>query len=196
MGFYRAGKYWALENFNVKPDVIVFGKALTNGLNPLSGIWAREELIAPGAFPPGSTHSTFASNPTWTAVALETVKMLEEQDYELLTTEKGAYLLAGLRDLKSRYKIIGDVDGMGLALRIEVCGDDGYTPDRAIVDRMVDEALKADLEYRGKRYGLILDIGGYYKNVITLAPAFTISREEMDMALALLDQLFQRVTRS
>jgi 4-aminobutyrate aminotransferase / (S)-3-amino-2-methylpropionate transaminase / 5-aminovalerate transaminase len=195
MGFYRAGKYWAIENFNVKPDVIVFGKALTNGLNPLSGIWAREELISPGAFPPGSTHSTFASNPTGTAVALETVKMLEEDDYERLTMDKGAYLLAGLRDLKARYKIIGDVDGLGLALRIEVCGEDGYTPDKATTDRMVDEALKGDLEYRGKRYGLILDIGGYYKNVITLAPAFTISHDEMDMALSLLDQLFRRVTR-
>lgn len=195
MGFYRAGKYWAIENFNVKPDIIVFGKALTNGLNPLSGIWAREELIAPDVFPPGSTHSTFASNPIGTAVALETVKMLEEDDYERLTMDKGAYLLAGLRDLKSRHKIIGDVDGLGLALRIEVCGDDGYTPDKAITDRMVDEALKGDLEFKGKRYGLILDIGGYYKNVITLAPAFTISQEEMEMALALLDQLFHRVTR-
>jgi 4-aminobutyrate aminotransferase / (S)-3-amino-2-methylpropionate transaminase / 5-aminovalerate transaminase len=194
MGFYRAGKYWAIENFNVKPDVIVFGKALTNGLNPLSGVWAREELIAPDVFPPGSTHSTFASNPIGTAVGLETVKMLEEEDYERLTQEKGAYLLAGLRDLKARYRIIGDVDGLGLALRIEVCAEDGYTPDKATTDRMVGEALKADLEYRGKRYGLILDIGGYYKNVITLAPAFTIAKEEMDMALALLDQLFRRVT--
>src|SRR5476651_1010792 len=120
MGVYRTGKLWSIEHFGVTPDILVFGKAITNGLNPLSGIWAREELISPGVFPPGSTHSTFASNPTGTAVALETVKMLEEQDYELLTTEKGAYLLAGLRDLKSRYKIIGDVDGMGLALRIEV----------------------------------------------------------------------------
>src|SRR2546428_4996489 len=38
MGFYRAGKFWAMENFNVEPDIIVFGKALTNGLNPLSGL--------------------------------------------------------------------------------------------------------------------------------------------------------------
>jgi 4-aminobutyrate aminotransferase / (S)-3-amino-2-methylpropionate transaminase / 5-aminovalerate transaminase len=195
MGFYRAGKFWAIENFNVKPDILVFGKALTNGLNPLSGIWAREELISPEAFPPGSTHSTFASNPIGTAVALETVKMLEEDDYERMTAEKGAYLLHGLRELASRYKIIGDVDGMGMALRVEICADDGFTPDKATTDRLVEEALKGDLEYRGKRYGLVLDIGGYYKNVITLAPALTISTEEMDLALALLDRLFHRVTR-
>ena len=195
MGFYRAGKFWAIENFNVKPDIIVFGKALTNGLNPIAGVWAREELINPALFPPGSTHSTFSSNPLGTAVALETLKLMSETDYETLTREKGAYLLEQLRDLKRRYKIIGDVDGMGMALRIEICAEDGYTPAKATVDRMVDEAMKADLEVGGKRYGLVLDIGGYYKNVITLAPSLDITYEEMDLAMQLLDQLFRRVMR-
>ena len=100
MGFYRTGKFWAIENFDIAPDIIVFGKAMTNGLNPLSGIWAREELISPELFPPGSTHSTFSSNTLGTAVALETLKMLEEEDYEKLVNEKGAYLLAGLKQLQ------------------------------------------------------------------------------------------------
>jgi 4-aminobutyrate aminotransferase-like enzyme len=60
---------------------------------------------------------------------------------------------------------------------------------------MVDEAMKGDLDVGGKKYGLVLDVGGYYKNVITLAPALTITREEMDLALTLLDQLLTRVTR-
>lgn len=51
MGFFRTGKFWAIEHFNVVPDIIVFGKALTNGLNPLSGIWAKEKLISPNVFP-------------------------------------------------------------------------------------------------------------------------------------------------
>jgi len=195
MGFYRAGQFWALENFNVVPDIIVFGKAMTNGLNPLSGLWAREDLISPDVFPPGSTHSTFASNPLGTAVALETVRMLQEQDYQTMTREKGAYLLQGLKQLQRRHPIIGDVDGLGMALRVEICAEDGYTPDKATTDRLVEESMKADLLWHGKRYGLVLDIGGYYKNVITLAPALTITYEEMDMAVELLDQLFQRVTR-
>jgi 4-aminobutyrate aminotransferase-like enzyme len=195
MGFYRAGQFWALENFNVVPDIIVFGKAMTNGLNPLSGLWAREELISPDVFPPGSTHSTFASNPLGTAVALETVRMLQEQDYQSMTREKGAYLLQGLKQLQRRHPIIGDVDGLGMALRVEICTEDGYTPDKATTDRLVEESMKADLVWHGKRYGLVLDIGGYYKNVITLAPALTITYEEMDMAIELLDQLFQRVRR-
>jgi len=192
MGFFRAGKLWAIENFNVKPDIVVFGKAMTNGLNPLAGLWAREDLISPEAFPPGSTHSTFASNPLGTAVGLETMRMLDEADYGTMTMAKGAYFLQGLRDLQKRHKVIGDVDGLGLALRAEICGADGFTPNRALVDRMCEVALSGTLEAKGKRYGLVLDIGGYYKNVITLAPSLTITTEEMDLALSLLDQLFTR----
>ncbi|MBF0423685.1 MAG: aminotransferase class III-fold pyridoxal phosphate-dependent enzyme [Magnetococcales bacterium] len=195
MAFYRTGKFWAIEHFNVKPDVIIFGKAMTNGLNPLAGLWAREELINPKVFPPGSTHSTFSSNTLGTAVALEAVQMMAETDYQTMVMNKGAYLLEGLRELQRRYRIIGDVDGLGMALRVELCQDDGLTPDKKITDTMLEEAMKGDLVVGGKQYGLVLDIGGYYKNVLTLAPSLEISRPEMDLAMTLLDQLFARITR-
>jgi 4-aminobutyrate aminotransferase-like enzyme len=192
MGFYRTGKLWAAEHFGLKPDIVVFGKALTNGLNPLSGLWAREELINPQAFPPGSTHSTFNANPMGTAVGLEAMRMMSEADYGGMTRDKGAYFLAGLRDLQRHHPQIGDVDGIGLALRVEICEADGYTPNKALVDRMAEEGLKGDLVADGRRCGLVLDIGGYYKNVITIAPALTISYPEMDLALSLLDALLRR----
>jgi 4-aminobutyrate aminotransferase/(S)-3-amino-2-methylpropionate transaminase len=193
MGFYRAGKLWAIENFGVAPDIIVFGKALTNGLNPLSGVWARENLISPDVFPPGSTHSTFASNTLGTAVALEAVRMMAEHDYEDTTRRKGAYFLAQIKDLQRRYpKVIGHTDGMGMALRIEICGADGFQPDRELTDRMFAEGLRGDLIARGKRIGLILDVGGYYKNVFTLAPSFEITEDEIDLGVELLEQLIRR----
>lgn len=192
MGVYRTGKLWSIEHFGVTPDVLIFGKAITNGLNPLSGIWAKEEMINPTIFPPGSTHSTFASNPMGTAVALETLRMLEEEDFAASIADKGAYFLDGIRALKQRHAIIGDVDGLGLALRIEVCKENGFMPDKATMDWIADEGMKGDLEVDGKTYGLVLDIGGYYKNVITLAPALTITKPEIDLALNLLDQLFVR----
>jgi 4-aminobutyrate aminotransferase / (S)-3-amino-2-methylpropionate transaminase / 5-aminovalerate transaminase len=197
MGFFRTGKLWSIEHFGVEPDAIVFGKALTNGLNPLAGVWAREELINPQIFPVGSTHSTFNANPMGTGVALETMRMLQEIDYETMVMEKGRRFLAGLKDLQKRHKVIGDVDGLGLALRMEICEPhDSFTPSKAIVDRMVDEALKGDLVVDGRQYGLVLDIGGYYKNVVTLAPSLHISNAEIGLALKLLDQLLERVTRT
>ena len=195
MGFYRTGKLWSIEHFGVTPDVLVFGKALTNGLNPLAGLWAREELINPQVFPPGSTHSTFASNPLGTAVGLETMRMLAETDYEAMVMRKGELFLAGLRDLQKRHPEIGDVDGLGLALRAEICEADGFTPNKALLDKMVDIGLAGGLEHKGKRMGLVLDVGGYHKNVITFAPSLHIEKEEIELAMALLDQLFTRAKR-
>jgi 4-aminobutyrate aminotransferase/(S)-3-amino-2-methylpropionate transaminase len=183
MGVYRTGKMWSIEHFGVSPDVLVFGKAITNGLNPLSGIWAKEEMIHPGIFPPGSTHSTFANNPMGTAVALETMKMLEEEDFGASILEKGAYFLDGLKQLQRRYPIIGDVDGLGLALRVEICKEDGYTPDKATMDWLCDEGMKGDMRVGTRMYGLVLDVGGYHKNVITLAPNLLITKDEIDLAL-------------
>jgi 4-aminobutyrate aminotransferase-like enzyme len=197
MGFYRTGKLWSIEHFDVKPDVLVFGKAITNGLNPLAGLWAREELINPQIFPVGSTHSTFNSNPMGTGVALETMRMLAETDYETMVMDKGKMFLAGLEDLKRRHKVVGDVDGLGMALRMEICEPhDSFTPSKRLVDMMVDESMKGDLEVDGRKYGLVLDIGGYYKNVITLAPSLHMSKPEIELALKLLDQLLHRVTRA
>jgi len=192
MGVYRTGKLWSWENFGIVPDVFIFGKAITNGLNPISGIWAREELINPDVFPPGSTHSTFASNPLGTATALEVLRMTQESDMEPGLRAKGAYFLKRLEELKARWKMVGDVSGMGMALRMEMCQADGYTPNRELADRVFNEGLKGDLELDGKRYGLVLDVGGYYKNVFTLAPSFTITTEEIDLGLALFEQLLKR----
>lgn len=189
MGFYRTGKMWALENFGVQPDIIVFGKALTNGLNPLSGIWAREDLISPDKFGPGSTHSTFSSNTLGTATGLEVMKIFAEQDYSQIVNEKGVYFLNMLKRLQRKHLEIGDVDGLGMALRMEMCEKDGFTPNRALADRMFQRGLEGDLQVDGEEYGLILDIGGYYKNVITLAPSFEMSQSEMDLAGRLLDIL-------
>src|ERR1700730_1879888 len=154
MGFYRAGKLWGMEQFGATPDIIVFGKALTNGLNPLSGVWAREDLISPEIFPPGSTHSTFSSNTLGTAIGLEAVRMMEEHDYETITRRKGAYFLTQLKALWRRYpRVIGDVDGIGMALRIEICQADGYEPDRELTDKIFSEGIKGDLDARGKKMG-------------------------------------------
>ncbi len=192
MGVYRTGKLWSWEHFGIVPDIFVFGKAITNGLNPLSGIWAREELIAPDKFPPGSTHATFSANPLGTACALEVLRMTAEQDFEPMVRERGAYFLNKLRGLKDRWKVVGDVGGLGLALRVELCEPDGFTPSRTLADRVFNEGLKGDLIARGRNHGLVLDIGGYYKNVITLAPSLLITEAEIDLGVELLEMLLRR----
>jgi 4-aminobutyrate aminotransferase-like enzyme len=164
-------------------------------MNPLSGIWAKEEYISPDKFGPGSTHSTFSSNSLGTATGLEVLKIFEEGNYEQTVMEKGKYFLETLKDLQKKHPEIGDVDGVGLALRMEMCEKDGFTASRALADRMFQRGLEGDLNIGGKKMGLILDIGGYYKNVVTLAPSLEISYQEMDLAHDLLDLLITECTK-
>ncbi len=195
MGFFRTGKFWAMEHFNVTPDILVFGKALTNGLNPLSGVWAKEGLISPDVFPPGSTHATFSANPLGTAVGLETMKLIEESDFATEIPKKGHYFISRLKKLQKKYPQIGDVDGLGLAIRVEICEKDGYTPNKELTDAIVEFGLNGNLTVGSKRRGLILDVGGYYKNVFTIAPSFYITTKEIDLGCELFEEALSKAIK-
>jgi 4-aminobutyrate aminotransferase/(S)-3-amino-2-methylpropionate transaminase len=158
----------------------------------LSGLWAKEELINPGIFPPGSTHSTFSSNPLGTAAGLATMEFIRKHDFERIVTEKGKYLMLRLKDLQKRYSVIGDIDGLGLAVRIEMTKPDGFSPDKQLTDNIFQEGMKGNVEVNGKKYGLVLDVGGYYKNAFTLAPALTITYAEIDLFVDLFEELLKR----
>ena len=192
MGFYRTGKLWSIEHFGVTPDVITFSKSLTNGMNPFGGMWAKEELINPQVWPAGRTHSTFCNNPIGMRAGYEVMTILEEHDWETEVTEKGKYFLEGLKHLESKHKTIGTVDGLGLALRIECTKEDGYTPDAKLCHDIQAEGFKGNLEYHGEKCGIILNTGSHYKNSLTLVPPITISYEEINMAIELIDKLFTR----
>ena len=192
MGFYRTGKLWAIEHFGVVPDIVVMGKALTNGLNPISCIWAKEKLISPKVFGPGSTHSTFSSNPLGTAVGLEAMKLMEEEGFAVKVPKKGEYFVSRLKTLMKKYSQIGDVDGLGLALRMEICEKDGYTPNKKLTDAICEIGLGGELTAGGKKRGLILDVGGYYKNVFTLAPSLYITEKEIDLSVDLFEEALKK----
>ena len=85
---------------------------------------------------------------------------------------------------------------MGLALRMEMCKADGYAPDRELADKIFAEGMKGNLSTKKGKMGLVLDVGGYYKNVFTIAPAFDITESEMDLAIDLFDQLLKRCTKN
>lgn len=197
MGMFRTGKLWAIEHYGVTPDVMTFAKSITNGMNPLSGLWAQEKFIAPDVFTPGSAHSTYCSNPIGVRAAHEVMSIVEEsqRDLENEIARKSNVFKAGLHYLKSKYDCIGDVGGIGFALRIELTQKDGITPNRELCDAMQEEGLKGDLSYNGKKCGLVLNNGGFYKNIITLVPQLYISDAEIEMAIDLLDQLFSRLTK-
>ncbi|HWQ70066.1 MAG TPA: aminotransferase class III-fold pyridoxal phosphate-dependent enzyme, partial [Patescibacteria group bacterium] len=161
---------------------------------PLSGLWAEEALISPQAFPPGSTHSTYSSNPLGTAAALATLQWIEQQNYERTVAESGAYFLEQLEGLKKRHAVIGDVAGLGLALRIEVTQADRFTPNQPLANRIFERGLAGGIPTSRGPMGLVLNVTGYYKNVFGLAPCLDITKGEIDLAIELLDWLFVHCT--
>jgi 4-aminobutyrate aminotransferase/(S)-3-amino-2-methylpropionate transaminase len=197
MGFYRTGKLWSIEHFGVKPDIITMSKALTNGMNPLSCLWAREELIEPDVFTPGTAYSTFAANPLGTAAAVAVLDYFEQwENCETEIVEKGEYFLQKLQGLQDKYpKLIGNTDGLGMALHMEICEDDGWTPSKKRASFLFEEGLKGDIPYEGKKVGLVLKTGGLYRNILTLSPNLLMPKSEIDVAVTLLSKLLQRLQK-
>lgn len=197
MGMFRTGKLWAIENYGIVPDVMTFAKSITNGMNPLAGFWAKEKYIAPDVFTPGSAHSTYCSNPIGVRAAYEVMSIVEEEEktLEKEIQRKSALFMRGLNYLKSKYEEVGDVGGIGFALRMELTQKDGITPNRELCDALQEEGLKGDLSYHGKKCGLVLNNGGFFKNIITLVPQLYITDEEIEMSIDLLDQLLSRLTK-
>jgi 4-aminobutyrate aminotransferase-like enzyme len=110
--------------------------------------------------------------------------------------EKGEYFLSRLKALKKKYPQIGDVEGLGLAMRIEMCHKDGFSPNRELTDTITNIGLSGKLGCGSKKRGLILDVGGYYKNVFTLAPSLFITKKEMDLAVDLFEEALKEGIKS
>ena len=120
------------------------------------------------------------------------MKLIEESDFSIQIPKKGEYFVSALRGLSKKYPQIADVSGLGLAIRIEICQKDGFTPDRELTDAITNIGLSGKLEAGGRRRGLVLDVGGYYKNVFTIAPSFYITKAEIDLAVELFEEALRK----
>jgi len=117
-GIGRTGKFLAMENFNVEPDVVLLAKGLASGL-PLGAVVAKKKFMS---WKSGTHGSTFGGNPVACEAAIATLDLVENQ---LMTNalEMGKLLIEKLKELKNIYSIIGDVRGLGLMIGVELVKD-------------------------------------------------------------------------
>ncbi len=188
IGMFRTGKLFAFEHYGIVPDIITLGKSLTNGLSPLSAVWAREEIAGRDIFTPGHAHSNYANHSLGTAAALETWRYMMESDYENRLPEISAYYLAGLQRLKEKYPHVSQVNGIGMLFNMSFVDKQGQ-PWKNAGKYAVTLAQDNDYLYDGKLYRLILNSGGYFCEGIKLAPCLDITPVEIDRTMALLDQV-------
>lgn len=187
-GMGRTGTTWRFEALDVVPDVVVVAKGMTGGL-PLAAVVTREELA--GAMEPGDEHSTYAAPPLVMAAAEATLSHFAENRESILRNvrETGEYAMRLLEELKGRRKLIGDVRGKGLMIGIELVKDrETKRPAREETAQLCfDKAL---------RRGLLLATSGWYGNVVRFAPPLTVSKEEIERAVGIIDESLKEIEGS
>jgi 4-aminobutyrate aminotransferase len=178
-GFGRTGELFAVGHEAVEPDILVMAKGIASGL-PLSGILARRELLA--AWAPGSHGGTYGGNVVSCAAANATLDVIADEGLVENARERGAQLLAGLRELATRYQSIGDARGLGLMAALEFvrpAEGDGRVPDAALTKRVQAAALDRRL---------IVLTAGTWVNVIRIIPPLVTTAAEVETAISILDE--------
>ncbi len=172
-GMGRTGKWFALEHWDVVPDIITIAKALGSGI-PIGAAIARADVMD---WEPGSHASTFGGNPVACAAGLEVIEVIKQERLLENASKQGTHILARLKEMEQRYEIIGDVRGKGLMIGVEI------VKSKETKEPGIEEA-KAIMQKCFQR-GLALITCG--NSTIRLIPPLTISRELVDTGLEIFE---------
>ncbi|GAC67435.1 hypothetical protein GS4_08_00190 [Gordonia soli NBRC 108243] len=172
-GFGRTGRFWAHQHDEVRPDVLVAAKGMTGGL-PLSVMAASDELMRQGH--QGSQGGTFNGNVLACAAAIATLEVIESEQLVQNADRRGVQLMDGLQQIAASRDGFSDVRGRGLMVGCELTLDDHPDPARA-----------AAIQQNCLDSGLMVQRGGPARNVLRLLPALTVSADEVDTALDIID---------
>jgi putrescine aminotransferase len=188
-GFGRTGRWFAMEHWNVQPDLMIFAKGVTSGYLPLSGVMLTRSVhdtlqSVKGPFMHGFTYS---GHPTSCAVALRNLQILEEEHLVERAAQKGAYLQERLQTLRT-HEIVGDVRGLGLLGGVELVRDpatkESFEASVGAARRVAVAALEQGVIVRA--------LPG---DVLAMSPPFVISNEQIDRVVGVLDNAIARVEK-
>ncbi len=170
-GGFRTGKFMAMENFDVRADIVCMSKSIGGGI-PLGATLSNSEIMS---WPPGTHANTFGGNLLAAAGGLATLEFMESRRLGEKAVEKGNYLMKRLNELKEEYPIIGDVRGIGLMIGAELVKENKAP---AVQERelIVKKALDG---------GLILLPAG--DSVIRFVPPLIIKKSEIDRGLEIFE---------
>jgi 4-aminobutyrate aminotransferase/(S)-3-amino-2-methylpropionate transaminase len=180
-GFGRTGKWFAIENWDVEPEVMTMAKALGNGV-PI-GVFTTLPEIADHYTRPGA--STLGGNPVSMTAGLATLDVIEKEGLIQNAATQGAYLREKLLELQDKHPLIGDVRGIGLMQGAELVKK-GKEPAAEEVDRILEIM---------KNRGVIIGKNGRFRNVLAFQPPLIIDQDNVDEMITTLDQALTEVER-
>ena len=188
-GFGRTGKMFATEHWGVVPDMMTVAKGLTSGYIPMGGCITRGEISDAFIGSPKAAFKhviTFGGHPVAAAAALKNIEIMENEGMIENSAKQGAYLLDGLKEMKEKYQMIGDVRGLGLFCGIELVAD------RATKEYFPAEADLGNRLTQGFADNGLLLRGGDRMNV---APPLCITSSEVDDMVTIMDKVFGQVSK-
>ena len=170
-GFGRTGELFCCDHENVKPDMLLLGKALGGGVYPVSGIVTTKEIVGPDVIKPGTHGSTFGGNPLASAVGIKSLEVHIDDHLAERSKRMGTYFLEGLKKIaKKNVKVpIKEIRGKGLLMAIEF-----KTDARHIVEELMDNGILAK---------------DTHSTTIRFAPPLVITQEEIDWALSIIEKV-------
>ena len=179
----RTGKLFAYEHFDIIPDILCLGKGLGGGIIPQAAIVTKKEYDRFNHISLG--HYTFEKSPVGAAAALTTLQIIEEEHLLEHVVYLEGMMQATLNDFLHKYKIIGDIRGLGLLWGIEL-----------VKDRTTKEKATAEAEaimYECLKNGLSFKVSK--GNVLQLCPALTIKTTQLAEALVILENALQKISK-
>ncbi len=173
----RAGRWYAIEDEDVVPDLVTTAKSVGGGL-PISAVTGRADVM--DAVHPGGLGGTYGGNPVAAAAALAVLGKIEREDLLTRARAIGETIMASFRAFAERFDLVGDVRGRGAMCAIEL-----------VADRTTKEPLGADamngIARRCLEQGVIVLTAGTYGNVVRLLPPITIDGALLDEGLGVLE---------
>lgn len=179
-GFARTGKTFAIEHFDVEPDLITVSKSLAAGF-PLSGVVGRKEIVDSAS--PGELGGTYAGNPLACEAALKVIEIIENEDLNGKAEQLGHQLEAYLTALSQDYEQVKAIRRLGAMVAFEVVDPETGEPDKALTAKIIKTANEK---------GLLLLSAGIKGNVIRFLPPLVITDQELNKGLNILTEVFEK----
>ncbi len=181
-GIGRTGKFFAIENWGVEPDIICLAKSLAAGL-PLSAVISKKEIT--DSLPGGCIGGTYVGNPLACRAALEVIKIIEEENLLERALKIGEKLQERFLKMKDRYSLIGEIRGIGAMRAIELIKDQKTKePAAQETARIVQECINN---------GVFIATAGPNKNLLRMLVSIEITDEQLDEALDVLEKVIARI---
>ncbi|AMG97240.1 4-aminobutyrate--2-oxoglutarate transaminase [Staphylococcus simulans] len=180
-GFARTGKMFAIEHFDVVPDLVTVSKSLAAGF-PLSGVIGKAEMM--DSSNPGELGGTYCGNPIACEAALKVIEIIDEENLNDKSEKVGTVIKAKLNSLSQKVDFIGDIRGLGAMVAVEIVEPDTGKPDKEKTAEIVKQANKK---------GLLLLSAGLKGNVIRFLTPLVITDDELNKGLEILEDVCRNV---